>query len=288
MSKHKHHFFNTYLTTTMSVALVLLLIGMECVLALSARQLFTDIKENVNLSVVISDDTSEEDSLSITRLLDSAAFCREYSFVSKEKALEDHINNLGEDPAMFLGFNPLQASYEVKLHAEFIHPDSVAKIDSLISAFPFVENVIYQKEMLKQLDHKGGNLSMILLAVAFILLLISVALIINTVRLHVYSHRFTIKTMQLVGAKPWVIKAPIVRRTVAYGMVAAIIALAMIAGIVYTAFYQLGFWLFQITWQNILFLAIVVILSALVITFFSAIFAVNRYIRMKTGDLYAI
>lgn len=286
MSKHKHHFFHTYLTTTLSVALVLLLIGMECVLALSAKHLFTEIKENVNLSVVLNDEISEDDTLHLSKMLNVAAFCREYTFISKEQALEDHINNLGEDPTMFLGYNPLQASYEVKLHAEFIHPDSVAHIDSIISAFPFVENVVYQKEMLKQLDYKGGNLSIILLTVAFILLLISVALIINTVRLHVYSQRFTIKTMQLVGATPWVIKGPIVRRTICYGIFAAIIALTMIAGIVYLAFYHLGFWILPITWQNLLFLAAVVLISAFLITFFSSIFAVNRYIRMKTSDLY--
>lgn len=288
MSKHKHHFFNTYLTTTISVALVLLLIGMECVLALSANNLFREIKENVNLSVVLNDAMTEEDTLHLNRMLDVASFCREYTFVSKEKALEDHINNLGEDPTMFLGYNPLQASYEVKLHANYIHPDSVAEIDRILSAFSFVDNVVYQKEMLNQLDHKGGDLSLILLAVALILLLISIALIVNTVRLHVYSQRFSINTMQLVGATPWVIKGPIVRRAVRFGLIAALFALIMIAGIVYAAFYHLGFWMFPLTWQNLTFLGVVVIVAALFITFFSSVFAVNRYIRMKTGDLYYV
>lgn len=284
----KHHFFNTYLTATISVSLVLLLIGMECVLALSADSLFRQVKENVNLSVVLTDETTSEDSLRFTNLMDAAPFCREYSYISKDDALKEHIDKLGENPSEFLGYNPLQASFEVKLNAPYIQPDSVARIDSLFCIFPFVDKVVYQKEMIGLLDNQVNRLSLILLVVALILLIISLALIVNTIRLHVYSKRFSINTMQLVGATPWVIKGPIVRKTVLLGMVAALIALLMIAGILYAAFYHLGFWLFPLTWQNIAFLTGTVVVAALIITFFSAVFAVNRYIRMKTSDLYYV
>ncbi len=284
----KHHFFNTYLTATVSVSLVLLLIGMECVLGLSADNLFRQVKENVNMSVVLTDETTSEDSLRFVTLMNAAPFCREYTYISKDDALREHVDKLGENPAEFLGYNPLQASFEIKLNAPYIQADSVAAIDSIISVYPFVDNVVYQKEMIGLLDNQVNRLSIILLAIAGILLIVSVVVIVNTIRLHVYSKRFSINTMQLVGATPWIIKGPIVRKTVGLGFMAAVLALLMIAGIIYAAYYQLGFWLIPLTWQNIVFLCGVVLLAAFVITFFSAIFAVNRYIRMKTSDLYYV
>jgi len=218
----------------------------------------------------------------------AAPFCREYTYMSKDDALREHVEKLGEDPTAFLGYNPLQASFEVKLNAPYIQLDSVAMIDSVFCVFPFVSKVVYQKEMIGELDAQGNKLSLILLAVALILLIVSLALIVNTIRLHVYSKRFSINTMQLVGATPWIIKGPIVWKTVGLGMIAAMLALLMVAGILYAAYYHLGFWLMPLTWQNLVFLAGVVIASAFVITFFSAVFAVNRYIRMKTSDLYFV
>lgn len=284
----KHHFFNTYLTATVSVSLVLLLIGMECVLALSADNLFRRVKENVNMSVVLNDETTPDDSVRFVALMEVSPFCREYTYISKEEALREHIDKLGEDPSEFLGYNPLQASFEVKLNAPYIQPDSVAMIDQVFRVFPFVDNVVYQKEMIGMLDRQVSRLSLILLVVALILLVVSLALIVNTIRLHVYAKRFSINAMQLVGATPWIIKGPIVRRTILLGLVAALLALLMVAGVVYAAYEQLGLWLFPITWQNVAFICVVVVVSALLITFFSAVFAVNRYIRMKTSDLYYV
>ena len=129
---------------------------------------------------------------------------------------------------------------------------------------------------------------MMLLIIAAVLLLISIVLIVNTIRLTVYSRRFLIHTMKLVGATPWIIKGPIVRRSMLMGFAAAILALLMIAGVVYLAFYRFGFWLFPIQWEYISLIAIVVITAGLLITFFSTVFAVNRYIRMKVDDLYFI
>ena len=284
----KHHFFNTYLTATVSVSLVLLLIGMEVVLGLSADNLFRQVKENVEMSVVLTDETTQEDSLRFATLLNAAPFCHEFTYISKDDALREHVEKLGEDPAEFLGYNPLQASFEVKLNAPYIQVDSVAAIDSIFRVFPFVDKVVYQKDMIGLLDYQVNRLSLILLAVAAILLIVSVALIVNVVRLHVYAKRFSINTMQLVGATPWIIKGPIVRRTIGLGMVAALLALLMIAGILYGAHEHLGIWLIPLTWQNLVFLGGAVVVAAFVITFFSAVFAVNRYIRMKTSELYYV
>ena len=288
MQQRKHRFFNTYLTATVSVALVLFLVGLECVLGLSARHLLTQVKESTTLTVVLSDSTSSADSLRLSSILNAAPFCKSQSYISKEEALQQHIRELGEDPTLFLGYNPIRSAIEVKVSADYVDADSLAQAVQLLSNYPFVEQVTYPRVVVGFFSQNVGTISMVLLILAAVLLLISIVLIVNTIRLTVYSRRFLIHTMKLVGATPWIIKGPIVRRSMLMGFGAAILALLMIAGVVYLTFYRFGFWLFPIQWEYICLIAAVVIAAGLLITFFSTVFAVNRYIRMKVDDLYFI
>ena len=288
MQQRKHRFFNTYLTATISVALVLFLVGLECVLGLSAKHLLTQVKESTTLTVVLADSTSSADSLRLASILDAAPFCKSQSYISKEEALEQHISELGEDPTLFLGYNPIRAAIEVKVAADYVDADSLAQAVQLLNNYPFVEQVTYPRVVVGFFSQNVSTISMMLLIIAAVLLLISIVLIVNTIRLTVYSRRFLIHTMKLVGATPWIIKGPIVRRSIIMGFAAAILALLMIAAVVYLAFYRFGFWLFPIQWEYISLIAIVVITAGLLITFFSTVFAVNRYIRMKVDDLYFI
>lgn len=288
MQQRKHRFFNTYLTATVSVALVLFLVGLECVLGLSARHLLTQVKESTTLTVVLADSTSSADSLRLSSILNAAPFCKSQSYISKEEALQQHISELGEDPTLFLGYNPIRAAIEVKVAADYVDADSLAQAVQLLSNYPFVEQVTYPRVVVGFFSQNVGTISMVLLIVAAVFLLISIVLIVNTIRLTVYSRRFLIHTMKLVGATPWIIKGPIVRRSMLMGFGAAILALLMIAGVVYLAFYRFGFWLFPIQWEYICLITTVVIVAGLLITFFSTVFAVNRYIRMKVDDLYFI
>ena len=288
MQKRTHRFFNTYLTATISVALVLFLVGLECVLGLSAQHLLREVKESTTLTVVLSDSTSSADSLRLASILDAAPFCKSQSYVSKEEALQQHIRELGEDPTLFLGYNPIRAAIEVKVAADYVDADSLAQAVQLLSNYPLVEQVTYPRVVVGFFSQNVGTISMVMLIAAAVLLLISIVLIVNTIRLTVYSRRFLIHTMKLVGATPWIIKGPIVKRSLMMGFIAAIMALLMIAGVVYLAFYRFGLWLFPIQWTNIGLIAAVVIVAGLLITFFSAVFAVNRYIRMRIDDLYFI
>lgn len=288
MAKRRHHFFNMYLTTTVSIVLVLFLIGIETVLVISAHDLIRQIKENVALTVVLNDDTSVDELERLETLLKVAPFVHEYHFTGKEEALDVHIRNLGEDPSAFLGFNPLLASYDIKLNAAYAHADSVADIETRLSVFPFVNRIVYQKDMINVLDQNLGNVSFILLSVALVLLFVAVALIVNTIRLSVYSRRFLINTMKLVGATPWVIKAPIIRRNVCMGFVAGVLALLLLVGALFYCRQQLGIMLLSLEWRNLVLVSAVVLLSGLLITFIASFFAVNRYIRMKTDDLYYV
>ena len=284
----KHRFFNMYLTTTISVALVLYLIGMEAVLLLSTHQLIQKVKENVALTVILKDNTTHEQIVDLDTFFIDAAYCHDVRFISKEDALQEHIETLGENPEKFLGYNPLSNSFEVHLNAEYALQDSIQWIEDELASMPCIEKVTHPQEIVSLLDMHVGEISLILVAVALLLLFISLALIVNTVRLHVYSKRFIINTMRLVGATPWVIRAPFVKRNVLLGFEAGIVSLIMIAASLYYVHLRLGIWLIDMTWQNMLFVAGVVLASGELITLIASFFATDRYVRMKIDKMYEI
>lgn len=288
MAKKHFRFFNMYLTTTLSISMVLFLVGFECVLGLSASQLIRHMKENVTITVVLSPDRTPEDSARIEKFLSIAPFTRDFTFISEQQALEEHVASLGDDPSQFLGFNPLLASYEVHVTEQYAHPDSMDYVVRALSVYPFVSDIHYPRDAVELLNSQLGKYSIVILVLSAILLFISVALIMNTIRLHVYSKRFSINTMKLVGATPWVIKAPIVKRAVNISFLASLLALIAVAAVVYYAFLTFGFWPFALTLTNVAIIALVVVLSGVLITFFASVAAVNRYIRMKTDNLYYV
>ncbi|MCQ2342140.1 MAG: permease-like cell division protein FtsX [Paludibacteraceae bacterium] len=284
----KQRFFNMYLTTTISVALVLFLVGLECVMLLSAHQMIVHIKENVALTILLKDDADEEQISRLGTIIESSPYCFRSRYISKEEALEEHIRALDEDPSKFLGYNPLSNSYEVNLQADYAQEDSIQTIEAGLMTLPYISQVSHPQQIVSLLDLHIGEISMVLVAVAAILLLISFALIVNTVRLHVYSKRFLINTMRLVGATAWVIKAPFVKRNILLGCEAGAIAIVAVACALYYVHARLGIWLFDITWQNMLFVTVVVLLVGILITLLASLIATGRYIRMKTDRMYEI
>ncbi len=277
-----------YFTTTISVALVLFLVGLECLILLSAHELMRQVKENVVLSIVLKDDNTADEVERTKRLLTAAPYALDYRFISREEALQEHIANLGEDPSVFLGYNPLTDAFEVRLQAAYAHSDSIAQIEKGLLNMPYVDKVIYQKDIVKVLDNNLSEIALMLLAVAIALLIIALVLISNTIQLQVYSKRFLINTMRLVGATPWVIKWPLIRRNVRMGIEAALLALLMLAATYYYCQTRLGVTLFPLIWQNIAFISVTVLVMGVLITFLASLAATNRYIRMKISKMYEI
>lgn len=277
-----------YFTTTISVALVLFLVGLESMLFLSAHELMRHVKESMVLSIVMTENTNDEDIARMERLLDVVPYSLDYQYISREQALQDHIENLGEDPQDFLGFNPLTDAFEVHLNADYAQMDSVAKIEESLLTLPFVAKVVYQKDVMKVLDNNLSEVSFMLSGIALILLLITLVLISNTIQLQVYSKRFIINTMRLVGATPWVIKWPFVRRNLRMGIEAALVALMLLAMTYYYCQVHMGVVLFPLIWQNVGFVIALMLAIGLLITFLASVAATNRYIRMKTSKMYEI
>lgn len=284
----KHHFRNSYLTSAVSVSLVLCLIGLECVLLLSAGALITRMRENITLTAVLSQEADSTHCARMEKMLTASDHYSSYRYVSKEEALQEHIASLGEDPTAFLGYNPLSASYEIHPSELYSEPDSLATLAAQLESLPYVDEVLYPRDLADLMSSNVHDLSLILLAVALALLLVSMVLIVNTIRLQIYSKRFLINTMTLVGATSWVTRRPFVGNNMLMGFFSALVALAVLSGIVYYVDQQLGVLLFPLTWQNIAFVSAVVMVCGLLITLFASLIATGRYIRMDNNSLYEI
>ena len=280
--------FNMNFTTTISVSLVLFLVGLECVVLMSARELVRHVRESVALTIVLNEEVTSDEIQRMQTLMEAAPYCLDVQFISREQALQEHIDNLGEDPQKFLGYNPLTDAFEIHLYEQYTLSDSILTIEQQLRSLPYVDNILYQQDIVKTLDHNLNEISVVLLLVALALLIIALVLISNTIQLQVYSKRFIINTMRLVGATPWVIKWPFIRRNLLMGLEASLIACAILAFAYYYCMERLGVMLFPMTKMHIGFLVAVVLLCGLIITFLASLAATNRYIRMKTNKLYEI
>lgn len=275
-----------HLTSTLSMSLVLFLVGLVSLLLFVARDMSVFVKENINLSVVLDDEIDQSYAKRIERYLTTSSFTKSVEYVSKEDALKDHIASLGEDPQDFLGYNPLKASLEVKLKANYANTDSVAVIESKLKAFEHINRIAYQKDMVSLVNDNVRKVSLVLLGLAIVLLIVSITLINNTVRLAVYSNRFLINTMKLVGATHWFIRKPYIVRGVLNGLVAAMISLAMLAGMLYYILYEFGMTAASMNPLTVVFVSLIVVLSGVILTALSSYFAVGRYLKMNTHDMY--
>ena len=194
------YFDMQFITSSISTTLVLLLLGLVVFFVLAAHNLSVYVKENISFSVLVSDDMKESDILKLQKRLDKEAFVKQTEYISKKQALREQTEAMGTDPQEFLGYNPFTASIEIKLHSDYANSDSIAKIRELIKTNTNIQEVLYQKDLIDAVNDNIRNISLMLLGLAVILTFISFALINNTIRLAIYSKRFLIHTMKLVGA----------------------------------------------------------------------------------------
>lgn len=268
------------------MSLVLFLIGLVSLLLFVAHDMSNYVKENINLSIILDDNIAKEDVNRVDNYLKSAFYAKEVSYVSKEDALKEHIAALGDDPQDFLGFNPLKASLEVKLNADFANPDSVRMIESKLKAFQGIERVAYQKDLIGLVNDNVRRISIVLLGLALVLLIVAVALINNTVRLSVYSNRFLINTMQMVGATNWFIRKPYIRHSVINGAASAVVALFLLGAVVYYIMFEFGLSSMAFNAASGIWVAIIVLLSGMLLMAASTYLSIGRYLKMNTNDMY--
>jgi len=277
---------SSYITTVISISLVLFMLGLVGIMALSSKRLSDYVKENISFSVFLKDGVKDADILRLQKNLDAAPYVKSTLFVTKEMAADQLKKDLGEDFVDALDYNPLPSAIEVKYNAVYANPDSIALIERELKEFSQVDEVYYQKNLVSLINDNVNRISMVVLVFCALLLIVAIALINNTMRLSVYSKRFTIKTMQLVGATRGFIRWPFIRASVYQGVFAAIISIVLLAAVISVAERELDaiISLNDFTFVGTLFGIQIII--GLIITSFSAFFAVNRYLRSKSADLY--
>lgn len=289
MAKRADSFFNMqFITSSISTTLVLLLLGMVVFFVLSANNLSNYVRENIGFTVLVSDDMKEPEALKFQQLLNEKAYVKESAYISKEQALKEQTEAMGTDPAEFLGYNPFTASIEIKLNAEYANSDSVAWIEKEILANKRVMEVSYPQDLLDSVNRNLQRVSLFLMGLAALLTLISFALINNTIRLAVYSKRFLIHTMKLVGASWGFIRRPFLVRNMWVGVLAALMADALLMGMAYMLVKYEPQLVEIITPATLLVVMGAVFVFGVVITCMCAYISINKYLRMKASALYYI
>ncbi|MCE9050609.1 permease-like cell division protein FtsX [Bacteroides fragilis] len=282
------YFDMQFITSSISTTLVLLLLGLVVFFVLAANNLSVYVRENINFSVLISDDMKETDILKLQKRLNNEPFVKETEYISKKQALKEQTEAMGTDPQEFLGYNPFTASIEIKLHSDYANSDSIAKIEKLIKRNTNIQDVLYQKDLIDAVNENIRNISLVLLALAVMLTFISFALINNTIRLAIYSKRFLIHTMKLVGASWGFIRRPFLKRNIWSGVLAAFIADTILMGAAYWLVSYEPELIRVITPEVMLLVSGAVLVFGVVITFLCAYLFINKYLRMKASTLYYV
>lgn len=277
-----------FVTSGISTTLVLLLLGVVIFFVLTAHNLSVYVRENINFSLILSDELKEGEILKMQKELDKEAFVKSTEYISKKEALRERTEAMGADPQEFLGYNPFKASIEVKLHSAYTNTDSIAKIEKQIKRNKHVQEILYQKDLVNLVNDNVRKISLLLLGLAALLTFVSFALINNTIRLTVYSRRFLIHTMKLVGASHAFIRRPFLVRNFRIGVFAALLA----DGILCAAAY----WMVRyepeltrvVTPAVMLQVSVAVLLAGVCITLCCACLSINKFLKMKASKLYYI
>jgi len=275
-------------TLCISTTMVLVLLGLVVFSVLTSRNLSAWVKENLTVTVMLSDDASVNDAKRLCRNLYYRPFSKNIDYVSKEQALKEQTAAMGSDPSEFLGANPFVATLELQLKADYANRDSLTWIVEELRKNQFVTDVAYQEDLMDNVNKNLGRINLVLLVLAVLLTFVSFALINNTVRLSVYSRRFLIHVEKLVGASWGYIRRPFLNQSLVVGVIAAILANIVLGLCVYGLYRYEPNILNIITWLELTIMAVAVLLFGIVITAMCSWISVNHFLKMTAGDLYKI
>jgi cell division transport system permease protein len=282
----KRRLISSYFSVVLSIFLVLFLLGTLGLFIINSKKLADDFKEKIAMTVFFKNEANDTILKSFGTELKRAPYAKSIVYVSKEEAAKQHTDIIGEDFLTFLGENPLQNSYDIHIKAAYVEKDSVAKIERQLRTNPMISDIVYDKQLVNLVNDNIKKVSMWILIISGVLTVIAVLLINSSLRLSIYSHRFIIKTMQMVGATKSFIRKPFVMRSVKLGMLGAILAILALIGLlsyVQTNFPDLG-----ILDDKVLILLVFVAVFGfgVLITWLSTHFATQRFLNLRTDDLY--
>lgn len=276
----------SYIVSTLSVALVLVVIGVLIFILLNARQVSAYVKQNIGFSIIVKDYANEAEIKKMQKILDTQPFVISSVFVSKEQAAKEFKEELGEDFEEVLGYNPLLPSVEIKLNPIYANNDSLALIEKKLLDNELIQEVSYQKSLVHMINENLRKLSVILLIAGGILMLISFTLIRNTIHLAVYSQRFLIKTMQLVGAKSFFICKPFVLDGIWFGFFGSMFANLLLLAAIYFLQEEMEGVINLMNKDLVIIMTLAVLVCGVLLSCFSAWLSVARYLKKDINDLY--
>lgn len=282
----KKRIFNSWITSLISISLVLTMLGLLGMILVNGRQLSDYVREKIGFTLVLHDNVKPESIKKLQENLNKSSFVKSTRYIDKETASKELTEQLGEDFTGFLGYNPLFESIEVKLFANYTSSDSLQYLEKKFLAYPQVKEVFYQKDLVQIINENIKKITFFVLIISALLTFIFIALINNTIRISVYSQRFTINTMQMVGASNSFIRKPFLRKSLLMGFYGSIIANIIIF---------MGIYLYRIELQSLITSDVIyptgivftsVFILGLLFSYLSTFFAVNKFLMMKFDEMF--
>lgn len=275
-------------TLCISTAMVLVLLGLVVLSVQTSLNLSQWVKENLTVTVMLNDDASDQDAKALHNALLKRPYSKTIAYITREQALKEQSEAMDSDPSEFLGVNPFPASLELQMHSDYANRDSLKWIAAELKKHSSVADVAYQIDLMDSVNRNLTKINLLLLVLAALLTFVSFSLINNTVRLSVYSRRFLIHTMKLVGASWGFIRRPFMSQALLVGIIAALIAIVVLGAAVYGLYYYEPNVLMIITWRELVITAVAVLLFGIIITMTCSYISVNKFLKMSAGELYKI
>ena len=283
---NKRRLISSYFSVVLSIFLVLFLLGTLGLFVINSKKITNDFKENIPMTVFFKNEAKDSALAAFDTELKNSRFIKEYTFVHKDSAAKKNVDIVGKDFMEFLGFNPLQNSFDINLKGDYVVADSIKTIERDIKKNEMVSEIIYDKQLVDLVNDNIKKRSFWILVISGFFAVIAMLLINSSLRLSIYSHRFTIKTMQMVGATKSFIRKPFIWRSIKLGLLGSGLAVVAILGVVYYVdgiFPNIGI---AKDYVSIGIVVTGVLLVGIVITWISTFFATQRFLNLKTDDLY--
>ncbi len=282
----KQRVLTSYFSVVLSIFLVLFLLGLLGLFVINSKRLSDNFKEEIVMTVFFKKETNDTVYTKLEADMKQQKFYKDYKFVSKEQAAEEHQKVLGENFVEFLGANPLQDSYDIHLNADYVTNPGFSEVEKFFRSNDNVADVVYDKQLITLVNDNVKTITFWVLIISGIFTLISILLINSSLRLSVYANRFIIKTMQMVGATKSFIRRPFVRKSIILGVIGALLAILAILGVLY--YIQVTYPWLKIFEESIYTVIVLVgvLLLGILITWIGTYFATQRYLNLRTGDLY--
>ncbi len=282
----KRRVITSYFTVVLSIFLVLFLLGILGLFVINSKRLSDNFKEEIAMTIFFKNEANDSVLKAFGEELKTAKFAKNFVYVSKEKAAKEHMKVIGEDFMKFLGVNPLQNSYDIHLKADYVVNDSITKIQRRLRKNEMIADIVYDKQLVTLVNDNVENISMWILIISGVFAFVSVLLINSSMRLSIYANRFIIKTMQMVGATKSFIRKPFIIRSITLGIIGSVLAIIALIGVliyIQANFPNLGIMDDQVLIGLVL---LGVLVLGIVITSISTFFATQRFLNLRTDDLY--